>query len=129
MKISALMTIAAIVAGLFGVGFVLVPAEVLAPYGVTADPSLEYMSRLFGAALILVAVLTWTARNATDSQAGRAIMLAIFVGDSAGFVVALLGQLAGVVNALGWSTVAIYLFFALGFGYFYFGKPASTAAA
>jgi len=33
---------------------------------------------------------------------------------------------AGVANALGWSTVALYLLLALGFAYFQFMKP-STA--
>jgi len=40
-----------------------------------------------------------------------------------GFVVALINQLSGLVNALGWSTVALYLLFALGYGYFQFKKP------
>jgi hypothetical protein len=82
------------------------------------------VGQLFGAALIGFAVLTWAARNATDSDAGRAILLALCVGDAIGFVVALVGQLGGVVNTLGWSTVAIYLVLALGFGYFRFGKQA-----
>jgi hypothetical protein len=69
-------------------------------------------------------VLTWAARNATDSDAGRAILLALCVADAIGFAVALVGQLGGVVNTLGWSTVAIYLVLALGFGYFRFGKQA-----
>jgi hypothetical protein len=34
-----------------------------------------------------------------------------------GFVVILIGQLAGIANAVGWSTVAIYLAFALAFAY------------
>jgi hypothetical protein len=82
------------------------------------------VGQLFGAALIGFAVLTWAARNATDSDAGRAILLALCVADAIGFAVALVGQLGGVVNALGWSTVAIYLVLALGFGYFRFGKQA-----
>jgi hypothetical protein len=49
--------------------------------------------------------------------------LAIFVGDTIGFIVALLAQLAGTVNALGWLIVALYLLLALGFGYFQFSKP------
>ena len=42
-----------------------------------------------------------------------------------GFIVALIGQLGAVVNNLGWSTVVIYLFLAVGFGYFHFKKPAT----
>ena len=70
--------------------------------------------------LLSFAVLTWVARNAPDSETRRAILLALFVGDSVGFVIALIGQLGGEVNVLGWSTVAIYLLLAVGFGYFRF---------
>jgi hypothetical protein len=40
-----------------------------------------------------------------------------------GFVVALIGQLSGLVNALGWLTVALYFFLAIGFGYHALKKP------
>jgi hypothetical protein len=71
-------------------------------------------------------LLSWFVRKSGDSEAREAIILALFVGEALGFVVALYGQLSGVVNALGWSTVAVYLLLASGFGYFQFMKP-STA--
>jgi DMSO reductase anchor subunit len=128
MKLKTLMIINAIVAIVFGVTFVIVPTQAYSLYDITADEQLIYMGQLFGAALIGFALLTWMARNATDSDARRAIVLALFIADGIGFVVALIGQLSNVVNALGWSTVAIYLLLALGFGYFQFFKPASSQA-
>lgn len=97
----------------------------MSAYGPEVTPQLEYVARLFGAALLAFAILTWTARNAPDSDTRRAILLALFVGDSMGFIVSLIGQLGRVVNALGWSTVLIYLLLALGFGYFY-AQPKET---
>lgn len=70
-------------------------------------------------------VFGWFARDAGESKARQAIVIALFVGDVLGFIVALLGQLSGVVNALGWSTVALYLLLALGYGYFQFVKPSA----
>ena len=70
-------------------------------------------------------VFGWFARDAGESKARRGIVIALFVGDVLGFIVALLGQLSGVLNALGWSTVALYLLFALGYGYFQFVKPSA----
>lgn len=128
MKLKTLMTINAIVAIVFGVAFVIVPTQAYSLYDITADEQLIYMGQLFGAALIGFALLTWMARNATDSDARKAIVLALFISDGIGFVVALIGQLGNVVNTLGWSTVAIYLLLALGFGYFQFFKPASSQA-
>ena len=129
MKLSTLMVVNALVAAVFGVGFVVVPGQVMSFYGPEVTPPLEYMAQLFGAALLAFAVLTWTARNAPDSATRRAILLAMVVGDGIGFIVSLIGQLGGVMNALGWSTVVIYLLLALGFGYFCFAQPKATGQA
>ena len=126
MKLKTLMIINTIVAIVFGITFVIVPAQVYSLYDITADERLIYMGRLFGAALLGFGLLTWMARNSTDSDARKAILYALFTSDCIGFVVALIGQINNVVNALGWSTVGIYLLLALGFGYFQFVKPASS---
>ena len=125
MKLSALMTVNAVVAGLFGIAFVVVPARFLAIYGIAVDAQFALVGQLFGAALLGYAVLTWTARNAAPSDARGAIVLALFLSDAIAFVIALTAQLRNVVNQVGWSTVAIYLLLALGFRYLQFKKPAS----
>ena len=125
MKLSALMTVNAVIAGLFGIAFVVVPARILAIYGITVDAQFDLVGQLFGAALLGYALLTWTARNAAPSDARAAIVLALFGSNAIGFVIALIAQLRNVVNQVGWSTVAIYLLLALGFGYFQFKEPAS----
>jgi len=122
-KLSTFMVINAIVAAVFGIAFVVAPGQATSLYGVAESAQLEYTAQLFGAALLAFGVLTWFARNAADSDARRAILRALFVGDGVGCVVALIGQLGGVVNAMGWSTVAIYFLLALGFGYFLYATP------
>ena len=124
MKLRSVMIFSTIVSAVFGIAFVLVPAQVVQLYGPTPDASLTYIGRLLGASLVGYAFLTWSARDAADSGARRAIVFALFVGESIGFIMALIGQLAGVVNMLGWSTVAVYLLLALGFGYYHFAGPA-----
>ena len=59
------------------------------------------MPRLFSAAFLLLGVLLWSARNAPQSNVLRAIVLAEFIGDAIGFVVALSAQLSDLMNALG----------------------------
>ena len=125
MKLSTLMVINTIVCLVFGVAFAVIPWQVSVLYGVQPTMALNYMGQLFGAALLTFAILTWTARKAGDSDARKAILLALFIGDVIGFVVALLNQFRGVVNAMGWSTVAIYLLLAIGFGYFRFTKSSA----
>lgn len=129
MKLSVLMIVNAIIAAVFGLGFVFAPGQVTSLYGPEVGAVLEYVAQLFGAALLAFAVLTWLARNVPDSEARRAILLAMFVGDGVGFVVALIAQLQGIQNALGWSTVVIYLLLALGFGYFRFVAKGGEVAA
>lgn len=123
MKLGTLLVIDGVVGVVFGIAFVLVPAQVLSAYGTTLDAAGLFMTRLFGAALIQIGGLALLARNVADASAQRAIVLAYFIALVIGFVVALQGQLAGIANALGWSTVVIYLLLALGFGYFQFAKP------
>jgi hypothetical protein len=125
MKLSTLMVINAIIAFIFGVAFVIIPWQMLLLYGVQPSPELNYMGQLFGGALLAFAVLTWSARNADVSEARKSIVMAMFIGDGIGFIVALIGQLNNVVNDFGWSTVVLYLLLAIGFGYFTFSKSSS----
>lgn len=126
MKFSNLMIIKAIVCLVFGILLVLVPAILLSLYGITLGPGGIFMARLYGASLVGNLMLSWFARNAADSEARQAIVLDLFVYDAIGFVVALLAQLSGLMNVLGWSIVAIYLLLTLGYGYFQFLKPSGS---
>ena len=125
MNLRILMIINTVVAGVFGIGFVFFPWQVLSLYGIQPNPPINFIGELFGAALLAFAVLTWTAKNAADSDARKAIIRALFIGDALGFLMALIAQLDAVVNNLGWSTVIIYLFLAVGFGYFHFTKSSA----
>ena len=127
MKLSTVFTVNAVVALLFSLGFLLAPAATLARYGVTTDDVGIQVTRWFGAAVLGYAVLTWSARNSEESAARRAIVLALFLSFAIGLIVSVVNQLSGLANALGWSTVAIYLLFTLGYGYFQFAKPTSPA--
>jgi hypothetical protein len=68
------------------------------------------------AAFIGFGVVSFQARDAVDSVARRAIALGFVVGNVVGAVMTVLGITSGASNALGWSTVAIYLILAAGFG-------------
>ena len=126
MKLSTLMAIKAVLVVIFGIGFILMPATLLSFYGAELNTGGTLTTPLLGASFILLGILLWMAKNAPGSEVAlRAIVLAVFVGDTIGFIVSLMAQLAGTANALGWSTVVIYLLMALGFGYFQFSKSAS----
>ena len=125
MKFSTFMVIYAVVSVIFGLGFVLTPGQILPIYGVEPDAAMRLIGQFFGAVLISLALLSWLVRNLGVSETRRAIVLALLVGETMGFILALIGQLNGVFNVLGWSVVVVYLFFALGLAYFQFSKTAS----
>ncbi len=121
MKLSYLMVVSAVVALSFGIAAVLAAGSVASFYGATLNPAGTIIAQLFGATLIGFAVLNWLAKNAKEGEALRAIVLANLVGDTIGFIVALLGQLSGALNAFGWAGVVINLILALGFLYYQLG--------
>jgi hypothetical protein len=118
MSIRIFFTVFAVLSGLFGLGFVFVPGAVLANYGIDTTPQVAIMSRLFGGTLIAVSLIQWLARDLRDQSALRAVLISLGVSSVVGLVVSIAGTTAGTVNALGWSTVVIYLLSAAGCGYF-----------
>jgi len=115
-------TVASVAAFIFGLGFIFMPAQLTGFYNVTLNEGGLFIGQLFGAALFGYGVLNWFGRHFSDEQAQQGLANANLAGDTLGFIFALLGQLSGNtgVNALGWSTVLIYLLLALGFGYLRF---------
>lgn len=126
MSLKTLFVITSIIAFIFGILFVLIPWFVYSLYGIEANMALNYMGALFGAALIAVGLISYGGRNITNPDALKVITLSFFIGDGIGFIIALVGQLNGIVNPLGWLTVVIYLFLSIGFAYFRFSKKSST---
>jgi hypothetical protein len=122
MKLAVLFTVNAILAVAFGIALALVPAELLALYGITLTAGPLAVIRLLGAAFIGLGVLSWLVRTAAPSEALRAIVVAQFIHNALAFLLSAYGVLSGATNALGWSTVAIYGLFAAGFASFAFRK-------
>ena len=126
MKFGNVLLVNAIVALIYGIGLVLLPATVLSIYGVTPGAAVNLASQLFGVELVHVGLICWFARNVSDSPAKRAIILASLIGQLIGLVVSLMGTLSGVFNVVGWSAVGIYLVLALGYAYLQFMKPSTS---
>jgi hypothetical protein len=117
MNVRTYFAVFAILAVLFGIGFILAPGAVLANYGITTTPAVAVMSRLFGGTLVAIAIIQWLARD-FDPGTTRAVLMGVGVADAINCIIAIMATSAGTINALGWSTVAIYLVGALGAGYF-----------
>ena len=117
------MIIKAIVCLTLGIPILLVPKFFYGIFGVALTAGGIFVAREYGASLIGNMLLTWIGRNAHESDARRGIIWALCVYDAIGFVATLLFALTGVANALVWMPVALYLFLAIGFGYFLVKPP------
>jgi len=118
MKFKNLMVIKALVCLAFGILLLIIPDRLLSIFGATLSDGGIFTAREYGAALFGNLFLCWFAKNVAESDARRAIILALFVYDLIGFVVTVITIVSGVLNPMGWLIVFVYLFFTLGFGYF-----------
>jgi hypothetical protein len=120
------MSAKAVICVLFGLGFVFIPDTLASFYGMSLNDSGVLMTRFFGQAFLLLGLLLWLARNTSEQATQRAFSISVFIGDIVGFVIAIIAQIYGFVNAFGWLSVALYLVLALGFGYFLIAKTSPT---
>jgi hypothetical protein len=129
MKLRLVLIVNTIVALIFAAGLLLAPKTMLALFGISVgstanfNASLGFVAQLLGAALTLPGLLGFFAGGMTDAGARRSVVISLFVFEVIGLAVSLLGMLSKVMNITGWGIVALFLLFALGYGYFLFMKP------
>jgi len=121
------LTIAAIVAILYGIGFVLIPGNLLPLYGVDPEPHAVLNIQFFGATLVGLGVIFWLARDFRDWDAVRGVLIGAVVADVIGLLVNLYGTMRGLLNGFAWTSTIVYLLLLLGALYCLFAparKPA-----
>ncbi len=101
-----------------GIPILIVPNLIYTIFGAALTAGGVFAAREYGASMMGNLMLAWFARNTQESEARWVIILALFVYDAVGFFVTLLAIISGDLNSLAWLVVVVYLFFALGFGYF-----------
>jgi hypothetical protein len=108
MRSSTVFLIGAVIALVFGIGFVAMPAYVLSVYGVSGDVATVLMARFFGTALLQIAVTLWALKDTRDAATQRGLAMGGAIAGAVGLVVSLRGTMMGTLNTMGWSAVAIY---------------------
>ena len=111
---------------LFGLSCALLPAEICAVYGLTANTAALWTTRLLGGSLLGFAMLMWFGWRFATQGAQRAIAFALLVQDSIGFVASLEAQGSRDMTSVGWSNLVLYGLLALGYAYFLFLAPSRT---
>jgi hypothetical protein len=112
-----LLVIKAAVCLVFGALLLLAPVALVGLLGGELTGAGTFTAREYGAALVGTLLLTWFARGVRAADARRAILLDLLVYDAIGVLVTAQAVVSGVLSALGWAIVAVYLFFAVGSGY------------
>ena len=125
MKISTFLVIKAVVCFIFAIGYLLLPVTVGSMYAINLDPDGILMSRFFAALLVGIGLILLLLKDA-EWNLLKVITLSLFVADTLGFVIALVAQLSGVMNGLGWIIVIIWLLLAAGIGYLRFVKQGNS---
>ena len=131
MNMRNLAVVSAVVAGLFGLTALLLPAPFLAVFGVELPEAGLVVTRLFGANVLGIAVLDWFARD--DLRGGgrpgaeRGIVLVNVLSPTLSIILVVGAIFGGIVNALGWVTVAILA--VLGVAWVYLGLVERPGAA
>jgi hypothetical protein len=114
MKLSAVFSLQAILAALFGLWLLVLPSSLMQVYGTTPDVSNVYFARLLGAAYIGIAMVSWGARHTTFET--RPLLVPAFATtNSLGVVVALYRAFTAQGSQLLWLNVVIFVVLAAGF--------------
>ncbi len=118
MKFKNLLIIKALVCLFFGALLMIIPDILLSIFGATLTAGGMFTAREYSSSLFGNMFLCWFAKNSEESDARKAIIIALFSYDLIAFIMTVITVISGVLNLLGWLIVFVYLFFTLGFGYF-----------
>jgi hypothetical protein len=122
-QMKTLFNVNIIVAILFGLGFVLLPATLLDIYGVSLSDQGITVARLFGAAILSFPVLLWYAGRSDDPRFMMGASRTVFTYWLLGTIVLVIAQLDGQLDAaFGWATIGLHGVLLLWHGYYIFVK-------
>lgn len=119
MKVSTFLTLAALLAFLFGLGFILAPVQVLSMYAINLDTGGLFITRYLGSAFLGVALINWLVRH-KKSETIKPVLSGDLMFTATALVVAVWDVFGGAGNAMVWTTVAFYLIITIGIVYFLF---------
>jgi hypothetical protein len=129
MKLRNLITVTAVLAAVFGLGFLVLPGALWSVYGVRLDGSGELQARLLGVANLGIGLMLWFSRQAGPA-AERGLGLGVLCWVVIEGVLLAAAVLMGIVGPLGWGLVAFDAVLAIAYAYFLFlageraGEPA-----
>ena len=129
MSYRTVATASAIVSLVYGLAALLVPNALASLFGIAVTTVAEYEGRLLGGAYLGYAIVNFLTKDTADQVTRRAVAASNAVAWAVGLVVSTLGQLQGLSNAIGWTTVIIALVFTVVWAWTYAVRNDSRTAA
>lgn len=114
MKVNIFLKIKGIICFVFGLAMITFPGFFIRFYGSALDPAGIYMANLFGVSFLGLGLICWFTSQTGPSELKQNILLSLALIDTVGFGFTFFHQISGIVNILGWTTVALWLIFAAG---------------
>lgn len=121
MNSKLVLSTTAVLIGIFGLGWLIVP-DVMANYWrIGPGDNLNYMGHRYAAFMLGLVLALWLARSAPNTQARRALMIGALVALASTTVISIYGALALALNA--WPAVIVEFVLVMGFVWVLFIKP------
>ena len=111
------LTIAAVVAILYALGFLLIPVQASLFFSGFAEPRAVLNLRFCGAAVLAWGLVLWFARDFRNWHAVRGVLIASVVGLAVDIVINVWATLLGWLNASAWGSTAVLALLLLGGAY------------
>jgi uncharacterized protein YjeT (DUF2065 family) len=111
------LTIAAVVAILYALGFLLIPVQASLFFSGFAEPRAVVNLRFCGAAVLAWGLIVWFARDFRDWHAVRGVLIASVVGLAVDIVINVWATLQGWLNANAWGSTVVLALLLLGGAY------------
>ena len=120
MNSKLVLTTTALLIGIFGLGWLIMPDVMGNYWKIDPGDNLNYMGRRYAAFMLGLVVALWLARNAPNTQARRALMIGALVALAVTTAISLYGALALGLNA--WPAVVVETVLVMGFVWVLFIK-------
>jgi hypothetical protein len=111
------LTIAAVVAILYALAFLLIPVQASLFFSSFAEPRAVLYLRFCGAAVLAWGLVVWLARDFRDWEAVRGVLIASVVGLAVNILITVWATMEGWLNANAWGSTVVLALLLLGGAY------------
>ena len=111
------LTIAAVVAILYALAFLLIPVQASLFFSDFAEPRAVLYLRFCGAAVLAWGLIVWFARDFRDRDAVRGVLIASVVGLAANIILNVWATVQGWLNGNAWGSTIVLVLLLVGAAY------------